>query len=121
MNNKKIGSDFEKEMCRILSDLGYWVHFISPDARGAQPFDIIAAKHGRTVVIDCKTCVSKFFSKNRLEDNQIYAFEKWKQCGNEEPIIAVKHDGKIYLIRYQEIKKKPRINLEEREPQWNSL
>ena len=38
MNNKKKGTAFEKEMCDLLAIKGYWVHFIAPDARGAQPF-----------------------------------------------------------------------------------
>ena len=47
MNNKIIGTAFEKEMCELLANRGYWVHFITPDNRGAQPFDIIAVKDGK--------------------------------------------------------------------------
>ena len=60
MNNKKIGSDFEKEVCKMLQDMGYWVHFITPDMRGAQPFDIIAAKNNRPYAIDCKVSKLQF-------------------------------------------------------------
>ena len=55
MNNKRRGTEFERQMCDILAKKGYWVHFIVPDARGAQPFDIIACRDGRPVAIDCKT------------------------------------------------------------------
>lgn len=104
MNNKKLGTEFEKEVCRILSESGWWVHFIVPDARGAQPFDIIAVKAGKAVAIDCKTCAAKRFTLSRLEDNQIMAFEKWLTCGNEMPWIMVKHDGIIYRIPYSRVK-----------------
>ena len=39
MNNKKLGTEFEREAVTLLSQKGYWVHFITPDSRGSQPFD----------------------------------------------------------------------------------
>ena len=113
MNNKKIGSDFEKEVCKMLQDMGYWVHFITPDMRGAQPFDIIAAKNNRPYAIDCKTCVSKTFSISRLEDNQIFAFEKWLKCGNLLPYIFVKHQDQILCIPYTLLRSIKSIKLDE--------
>lgn len=111
MNNKQIGTAFERELCDALAKDGYWVHFITPDARGAQPFDVIAVKDGIGYAIDCKTCVQPIFTIDRLEDNQIMAFEKWKKCGNTDPMIAVKHDGKIYMLAYSDLKKERRIRL----------
>lgn len=111
MNNKRIGGAFEREMCGILAAQGYWVHFIVPDARGAQPFDIIAVKDGRAVAIDCKTCVADTFSIARLEENQIMAFNRWISCGNDMPIIAVKHEDHIYRIRYDELIQRQKIKL----------
>lgn len=119
MSNKSLGTAFEKEFCNWLASHGYWVHFIVPDARGAQPFDIVAAKDGKAFAFDCKTCVSKTFSIGRLEDNQIMAFERWLKCGNENPQIAVKHDGKLFLISYLELKKEKSIKLDERIAVWN--
>ena len=113
MNNKKLGTAFEREVCEILAAEGYWVHFITPDARGAQPFDIIAVKDGRAVAIDCKTCVASRFGISRLEDNQICAFERWMACGNGMPVVWVKHDGKIYRIPYGLIKAEKSIKLRE--------
>ncbi len=111
MNNKKLGTDFEQEICAKLANLGYWVHFITPDNRGAQPFDIIAMKGGIAYAVDCKTCVSDTFSISRLEDNQIFAFEKWIRCGGTDPIIAVKHEGEVWPINYSLLKEKRRIKL----------
>ena len=95
MNNKKIGAEFEKQMIDILSKQGYWVHFISPDHRGAQPFDIIAVKDGMAMALDCKTSVNRYFHIRRLEVNQLMAFDKWLACGNATPFIAVLHKDKI--------------------------
>lgn len=111
MNNKKLGTAFEREVCELLAQKGYWVHFIVPDVRGAQPFDVIAVKAGKAYAIDCKTCVAGSFSINRLEDNQISSFEKWMSCGNEIPRIAVKHDGRLYWIPYTILKVKKSVRL----------
>lgn len=104
MNNKKTGSDFEREFCQILADKGYWVHFLSPDSRGAQPFDVIAVRNGHAIAVDCKTSVKPIFDISRLEDNQIMAFEKWINCGNYPPFIAIKYAGDIYLVNYLKLK-----------------
>ena len=112
MNNKKLGTEFEKQVVDLLSKQGYWVHFITPDPRGAQPFDIIAVKDGMAVALDCKTCVNRYFSISRLEVNQLMAFDKWLSCKNTTPLIAVLHKDKITMIDYLELKMKGRIDLE---------
>lgn len=110
-SNKRIGAAFERELCEKLAKAGYWVHFLAPDTRGAQPFDVIAIKDGIAHAIDCKTSVAKTFNISRLEENQIMSFEHWLRCGNTEPIIAVKHEGRIYGIEYNELKKERSIKL----------
>lgn len=92
------------------------MHFITPDPRGAQPFDIIAVKNGRAFAIECKTLVDskKHFTINRLEENQRFAFKKWMDCGNSIPVIAIKHKGKIIMLRYDKlIENNGKINVEE--------
>lgn len=113
MNNKKLGTEFENEMCKLLSEKGWWVHFIEPKPNGAQPFDIIAVKYGRAIAIDCKTSSTKRFDIKRLEDNQICAFEKWIACGNEMPIVAIKYNGEVYTVQYEYLKHKKVVDLEE--------
>ena len=112
MNNKTIGNAFESEMVELLAERGYWAHFIVPDAAGRQPFDIIACKNGIPYAIDCKTCVANRFSIKRLEENQILAFEKWLQCGNTEPVVAVKHNDKVYLIPYRDLRSGNSVKIE---------
>lgn len=105
MNNKSLGTKFEQDMCKILANHGYWVHFITPDARGAQPFDIITAKDNKPYAIECKTLTKdrRYFTIDRLEDNQILAFRRWIRCGNNEPIIAVKQSIHIVSFRFADL------------------
>ena len=112
MNNKRTGNDFENEFCQILRDENYWVHFITPNQAGAQPFDVIAVKNGTAYAFDCKTCVDRWFRISRLEDNQILAFEKWMMCGNNIPMVAIKHNERIYIVSYIELKTKGKVDLE---------
>lgn len=115
MDNKRLGNAFEKEVCDILARNGYWVHFLVPDARGAQPFDIISAKDNIAYAIECKTLTEsrKSFSIDRLEDNQMLAFERWMLCGNSSPVIAIKYENDIYVVDYTDIKKTKTIKINE--------
>ena len=116
MDNKRRGMEFEREMCELLKEDGFWVHFISPDVSGAQPFDIIAVKDGYALAMDCKTCASHIFTSDRLEENQKNAFDLWMQRGNPEPMIAVKHDGKLYLIGYKFLMMMGKVDLRTQKP-----
>lgn len=113
MNNKKLGTEFEREICRKLQHDGWWVHFIEPKQNGSQPFDIIAVRYGRAVAIDCKTCADDRFNISRLEDNQIFAFDRWLKCGNDMPEVVVKHEDSIYVIPYDYLKNEKSVKLEE--------
>lgn len=113
LSNKKIGTNFEREVVELLSQKGYWVHFITPDARGSQPFDIIASKNNEPFVVDCKTSSTKWFNISRLEENQVMAFELWHKRKNKYSYIFVKYNEKIYAIPYLVLKELKRINLEE--------
>lgn len=113
MNNKKLGIEWEKGLCDKLRKEGYWVHFITPDARGAQPFDIIVVKNGFAHAVECKTLApsEKYFRINRIEENQRLAFEKWLACGNTMPIIAIKHGDEIKTINWDELRDKGKVEL----------
>lgn len=111
MNNKKLGSEFEKEFCELLKNHGFWVHFCTPSPNGSQPCDVIAIKNGEAYLIDCKTSIKEKFSVTRLEDNQLLAFEKWGRCGNKNRFIAVKYDNKVYMLPYLLLKEMKRLVL----------
>ena len=121
MNNKRLGNSFEQKVCDILANDGWWVHFISPDARGAQPFDIIATKDNVPMAIDCKTCDDHIFRISRLEDNQIYAFLRWKSAGNDFAYLMVLHKEKIYAVPYWLLKELGKVDLRKMEVFRNGI
>ena len=110
-NNKQIGAKFEQEFVEILANEGFWAHFLAPSPTGAQPFDVIAMRHGYAYCFDCKTSVKPIFPLSRLEDNQILAFDKWLQCGGQNPMVAVKYDNKVYLVSYTQLKLEGAVDL----------
>ena len=116
MNNKRLGTEFEQQMCRLLKADGWWVHFLSPDASGAQPFDLIAVQGRRVIAADCKTSSVPIFKIDRLEDNQISAFEYWRLCGNGEPLLFIKYAERVYVVPYLMLKQRRRIDLREFSP-----
>ena len=121
MNNKRLGNSFERKMCEILASDGWWVHFITPDRRGAQPFDIIAVRDGIPAAIDCKTCEDHIFRLSRLEDNQVNAFAKWLACGNELAYLAVLHNDDVYMVYYKHLVKLGCIDLDTMEARYHGV
>lgn len=116
MINKKLGNDFEQELCEILADAGYWVHNFA-NRKNGQPADIIAVKDGGAYLIDAKVCSYEVFPFRRIEDNQHLAMDMWIECNNIEPYFALKCRNEIYMVGYRTIKDlqkkgKKQLNLE---------
>ena len=117
MINKKLGNDFEQELCEILADAGYWVHNFASRKNG-QPADIIAVKNGKAYLIDAKVCMYEVFPFRRIEDNQHLSMDMWIECGNVTPYFALKARNEIYMVSYEFIKElskqgKKQLNLED--------
>lgn len=97
-SNKKLGSNFEQEVCQLLSEQGYWVHNFANRANG-QPMDIIAARMGRAILIDAKVCSNGYFDINRIEENQVLAMRKWFACRNFDAFLFfLLPDESIYSL-----------------------
>lgn len=117
MINKKLGNDFEHELCEIFADAGYWVHNFA-NRKNGQPADIIAVRGGGAYLIDAKVCSYEVFPFRRIEDNQHMAMDMWIECGNIEPYFALKCRNEIYMVGYTTIKDlmrkgKKQLNLED--------
>ena len=117
MINKKLGNDFEQELCHILADAGYWVHNFEKRKNG-QPADIIAVKNGKAYLIDAKVCMYEVFPFRRIEENQHLSMDMWIECGNITPYFALKARNEIYMVSYVTIKNlirkgKKQLNLED--------
>ena len=117
MINKKLGNDFEQELCEILADAGYWVHNFA-NRKNGQPADIIAVKNGKAYLIDAKECTREIFPLKRMEYNQELSMGLWIECGNTTPYFALKARNEIYMVSYEFIKElaeqgKKQLNLED--------
>lgn len=117
MNNKRIGNIFEEDFARFLSDKGYWVApFPGKAHTNSQPADLVACKNNVPILFDCKTLANKngLFNLNRLEENQRLAFQRWKQCGNNNYYLAILWNNNIYFIDVNDINLENKsINLKE--------
>ena len=104
MNNKRLGNSFEAEFCEILFENGFWTHNLAQNASG-QPADVIAARNGKTYLIDCKVCSNRGFALSRMEENQDLSMELWKDTGNGDGWFALKvEEEEIVMIPHFSIK-----------------
>ena len=98
MTNKKIGNDFEQELCDKLSEYGFWCHNLALNKSG-QPADIIAVRNKVAYLIDAKVVrSSRGFSLSRIEENQDLAMDMWGSKGNGQGWFALKVKEEIYMI-----------------------
>ena len=102
MSNKKIGNDFEREFCEILSENGFWVHNFAQNQDG-QPADVIAVKHDTPYIIDCKVCEKDVFKLSRIEENQILSMQHWLNTRNSDAWFALKVNDDILMITYRQV------------------
>lgn len=103
MSNKKLGNDFEQEVCDILSTLGWWSHNLAQNKAG-QPADVIAVKDDFAILIDCKVCSHDRFPVSRMEDNQRLSMQLWHECGNYRAYFAMKlTTGTIHMVPYRDL------------------
>lgn len=103
MSNKKLGNQFETELCEILAEHGFWTHNLAQNAAG-QPADVIAVKEGQAYLIDCKVCSQGKFQYSRIEENQDLSMGLWNECGNGIGWFALKFDTGIYLVDREAIR-----------------
>lgn len=103
MSNRKLGNDFEQQLCEILFENGFWVHNLTQNKSG-QPADIIAVKRGKAFLIDAKVCSNDSFKLSRIEENQLTAMEMWINCQNLIPWFAISINNVIVMISYGNIK-----------------
>ena len=102
-NNRRVGTGFEKQLCISLSGYGFWVHNLAQNSQG-QPFDIIAARNGKSYSIDCKDCAKDIFKMERIEENQSSAMFLWRETGNGEGWFALRMtNGAVYFLSFSKL------------------
>lgn len=95
------GLEFEKYILAVLQRQGYWAHRLTPDNRGAQPFDIIAVKDDKVYAYDCKVISTKKlrFQFSRIEENQKTAMQYFSEINlTSEVAFLVWCCGNVYKI-----------------------
>jgi Holliday junction resolvase len=102
--NRKIGNSFEAEFCELLFKHGFWCHNMAQNSAG-QPADVIAVKDQRAYLIDCKVCSKNRFPLERVEENQHFAMETWKICGNGDGWFALKVENEVLMLSHDTLVK----------------
>lgn len=98
MVNKIVGNRFEQEFCDYLAAHGFWAHNLTQSKAG-QPADVIAARNGKSYLIDCKVCEGNRFRLSRIEENQENSMTLWETCGNSAGLFALKlTDNSVWLF-----------------------
>ena len=103
MTNKKLGNDFEAELCEMLFKEGFWVHNFTQNQAG-QPADIIAVKNRMPFLIDAKVCSDNKFPLSRIEENQKNSMDLWRDCVNGTGWFALLIGNEVFMIAYSNIK-----------------
>ena len=103
-NNKKEGTQFEKDFASILAEHWFWVHLFQ-DNKNGQPCDIVAARNGHTYLFDCKDCKNNQFKLSWMEENQLNAMHLFEMTGNSRGKFAIRFsEDEIYLVDYWVLK-----------------
>lgn len=102
-DNRKVGTSFERQLCLSLAGYGFWCHNLAQNSQG-QPFDIIAARNGKSYPIDCKDCARDLFKMERIEENQSSAMFLWRETGNGEGWFALRMANEvIYFLSFSKL------------------
>ena len=104
MDNKKTGTTFEREFLAYLGENGWWAHFITPNATGAQPFDILAIRGRDVYALDCKTCAANRFPLNRVEINQQLAFSQLEEKTEAQCAFICLYENEMYYVPWWLVK-----------------
>lgn len=102
MTNRKLGNNFEQELCELLFKEGFWVHNLAQNQSG-QPADIIAVKEGKAFLIDAKVCSDNKFAKSRIEQNQRLSMGLWRDSKNGTGWFALLICEEIFMVPYLKI------------------
>ena len=89
-----------------LSKLGYRCTYLEGESHTkSQACDVIACKDGKVWAIDCKTLHNKngLFPIDRIEQNQVLAYKRYKKCGNDNFFLAILWQDNIYFIPMSDI------------------
>lgn len=96
------GAEFERLVADLFQKNGFWALRIPKNERGAQPFDILAIRGDVVYAVDCKVCERKYFSLNRIEDNQWISMDVMKRKTNAVLGFVIFHNERLFFVSYDE-------------------
>ena len=99
------GPEFEHKLCLWFREHGYWALNVPKNQFGAQPFDVLAIKGSMIWAVDAKVCSEPRLRLNRVEDNQMLAFDAISQKTDALCGFMCLHDGLVYFVPYEDVKK----------------
>lgn len=105
--NVKIGSEWEKHICKCLQQYGFFAHNCINGLYG-QPCDIIAINGGISLLLDSKHVKKGTrFDFKYIEPNQYNVFEKASTYNNIENcgfVIVLEEMQKLYYLPFSLVK-----------------
>lgn len=103
---RELGISTERRVSNVLRGNGYWALFI-PSAQGGQPFDIVASRYDRSIMIEVKNVnAGKRFPFSRIEANQWASLKYAKEyahCNNIGFAIYWKGSDWLSFLPYSAI------------------
>lgn len=115
----KTGKKFEEELCEFFADKNYYVVYNEKGVSGSQPFDILIIRDNICFALECKNLENKsgIFNIDRVEENQLLAYKRFRECRNHNFILAISWNNNVYFINFDLLEYyKKSIDLKQIEP-----
>lgn len=96
------GKNFEIQLCWWLRKNGYYPEYHEKSVTGSQNGDITAIKDNIAYKIECKNLENSTgrFPLSRIEANQTLSYKAFKECGNNNYILAIRWGDNVYFIDF---------------------
>lgn len=96
------GRKFEEALCKYFAEKDYYVIYNEKGVAGSQPVDIVIIKNNIATMIEAKNLENHngIFNLDRVEQNQVLAYNRYRECQNYNFVLAIYHDNKVWFIDF---------------------
>lgn len=96
------GKKFEKDLCNYLSNKNYYIIYNEKGITGAQPCDVVAIKGDIATLFECKNLENEsgIFNLDRIEENQRMAYNRYRECDNNNFVLAILWNDNVWFIDF---------------------
>lgn len=97
-----VGKQFEEDLCEFFAKIDFYAIYNNRNNSGAQPFDILVIERNQAYAYECKNLENKngLFPISRVEENQLLAYKRFKECGNNNMYLAILWNDNVYFINF---------------------